>query len=55
MGTKAKRDAKAMGRTPRENNEGNDLRKFQSPYNHFFAPEKCYLRLKNDHFLKISY
>ena len=51
METKAKLGAKAMGRRALENNEGHELRESQSHYNHVFAPEKCSLRLKNDHFL----
>ena len=54
METKAKLGAKAMGRRALENNEGYELRESQSPYNHVFAPEKCSLRLKNDHFWQIS-
>ncbi len=52
--TKAKLGAKAMGRKALENNTGYELRESQSPYSHVFAPEKCSLRLKNDHFWKIS-
>ncbi len=54
METKAKLGAKAMGRKALENNEGYELRESQSPYNHVFAPEKCSLRLKNDHIWQIS-
>jgi hypothetical protein len=50
METKAKMDVKAMGRRALENDEGYELREFQSPYSHVFAPEKCSLRLRNDHF-----
>jgi len=48
--TKAKLDAKAMGRIALENNASYGLRESQSSYNHVFAPEKCPLRPKNDHF-----
>ena len=54
METKAKLGAKAMGRKAIENNEGYELRESQSPYSHVFAPGKCSLRLKNDHFWQIS-
>ncbi len=54
METKAKLGAKAMGRGALENNEGYELRESQSPYNPVFTPEKWSLRLKNDHFWKIS-
>jgi len=54
METKAKLGAKAMGRKTLENNEGYELRESQSFYNHVFAPEKCSLRLKNDHFWQFS-
>jgi len=37
-----------------ENNEEYEFREFQSPYNHVFAPEKCSLRLKNNHFGQVS-
>jgi len=53
MQTKAKLGAKALGRKALENNEGYELREFQIPYNPVFAPEKCSLRLKNDHFWQI--
>ena len=32
-----------------ENNEGYELKEPQNPYNRVFDPEKCSLRLKNDH------
>jgi hypothetical protein len=54
METKAKLGAKAMGRRALENDEGYELRETQSPYSHVFTPEKCSLRLKNDHFWQIS-
>jgi REP-associated tyrosine transposase len=54
METKAKLGAKAMGRKMLENNEGYELRESQSSYNHVFAPEKCSLRLKNDHLWQFS-
>ena len=54
METKAKLGAKAIGRKALEDNEGYELRESQSPYNHVFAPEKCSLRLKNDHIWQIS-
>ena len=50
METKAKLGAKTMGRRAIENNEGYELRESQSPYSHVFAPEKCFLRLKNDNY-----
>ncbi len=53
METKAKLGVKVMGRGALENNEGHEFREFRSPYNHVFAPEKGYLRLKNDHFGQI--
>ena len=54
METKAKLGAKAIGCKALENNEDYELRESQSPYNHVFAPQKCSLRLKNDHFWQIS-
>ena len=54
METKTKLGAKAMGRRAMENSEGYELRESQSSYNHVFTPEKCPLRLKNDHFWQIS-
>ncbi len=54
METKAKLSAKAMGCKALENKESYELRESQSPYNHVFAPEKCSLRLKNDHSQRIS-
>jgi len=54
METKAKLGAKAMGRRALGNNENYELRESQSSYNHVFAPEKWPLRLKNDHFWRIS-
>jgi hypothetical protein len=54
METKAKLAAKAIGRRKLENNEGYGPKERQSPYNRFFDPEKCSLRLKNDHFWKVS-
>ena len=53
METKAKLGAKAMGRRALENNENYELRESQSSYNHVFAPEKCSLRMKNDHYWQI--
>jgi hypothetical protein len=50
METKAKLGAKATGRRALENNEGYELRESQSSYNLVFAPEKCSLRLENNHF-----
>ena len=47
--SKAKLGAKAIGRRELENNEGYELKEPQSPYNRVFDPEKCSLRLKNDH------
>ena len=52
--TKAKLGAKAIGRREFENNEGYELKEPQSPYSHVFDPKKLSLRLKNDHFWKIS-
>ncbi len=56
METKAKLGAKAIGRRELENNEGYELKKphSQSPYNRVFDPEKCSLRLKNDHIWEVS-
>jgi len=52
--TKAKLGAKAIGRRELGNNQGYELKEPQSPYNRVFDPEKCSLRLKNDHIWKIS-
>ena len=49
METKAKLGAKAIGRRALENNEGYELKEPQSPLHRVFDPEKCSLRLKNDH------
>jgi hypothetical protein len=54
METKAKLGAKAIGRRELENDEGNELKESQSPYNRVFDPEKCSLRLKNDHIWQVS-
>ena len=54
METKAKLGAKAIGRRELENNEGYELKELQSPYNRVFDPEKCSLRLKNDHIWEVS-
>ena len=54
METKAKLGAKAIGRRELENNEGYELKEPQSPYNRVFDPEKCSLRLKNDHIWQVS-
>ena len=54
METKAKLGAKAIGRRELENNERYELKELQSPYNRVFDPEKCSLRLKNDHFWEVS-
>ena len=53
METKAKLGAKAIGRRELENNEGYELRESQNPYNRVFDPEKCSLRLKNDHIWRV--
>jgi hypothetical protein len=34
--------------------EGYELKEPQNPYNHVFDPEKCRLRLKNDHIWQVS-
>jgi hypothetical protein len=34
--------------------EGYELKESQSPYNRVFDPEKCGLRLENDHFWQVS-
>jgi hypothetical protein len=34
--------------------QGYELKEPQSPYNRVFDPEKCSLRLKNDHIWKFS-
>ena len=54
METKAKLGAKATGRSELENNEGYELKAPQRPYNRVFDPEKCSLRLKNDHICEVS-
>jgi hypothetical protein len=54
METKAKLGAKAIGRREVENNEGYELKEAKSPYNRVFAPEKCSLRLKNEHIWQVS-
>ena len=54
METKAKLGAKAIGRGVLENNEGYELKEPQRPYNRVFDPEKCGLRLKNDHIGQVS-
>ncbi len=54
METKAKLGAKAIGRRGVMNTEGYELKERQSPYNRVFDPEKCGLRLKNDHIWQIS-
>jgi len=54
METKAKLGAKAIDRRELENNEGYELKEPQSPYNRVFDPEKCSLRLKNDHIWQVS-
>jgi hypothetical protein len=54
METKAKLGAKAIGRKELENNEGYELKEAQRLYNPVFNPEKCSLRLKNDHIWQIS-
>ncbi|CAB1056195.1 hypothetical protein D1BOALGB6SA_931 [Olavius sp. associated proteobacterium Delta 1] len=37
-----------------ENYEGYELKEVQSPSNRVFDLEKCSLRLKNDHFWRVS-
>ena len=54
METKAQLGAKAIGRRELENNEGYELKEPKSPYNRVFDPEKCNLRLKNDHIWEVS-
>jgi len=54
METKAKLGAKAIGRKGMKDMEGYELKESQSPYNRVFDPEKCSLRLENDHFWQIS-
>ena len=54
METKAKLGAKAVGRRELKNNEGYELKEPQSPYNRVFDPEKCSLRLKNEHIWEVS-
>ncbi len=54
METKAKLGAKAIGRRGVMNTEGYELKERQSPYNCVFDPEKCGLRLKNDHIWHVS-
>ena len=53
METKAKLGAKAIGRKGMKDLEGYELKESQSPYNRVFDPEKCSLRLKNNHFLQV--
>jgi putative transposase len=53
METKAKLGSKAIGRKGMKVNEGYELKESQSPYNRVFDPEKCSLRLKNDHFWQV--
>ena len=55
METKAKLGAKATGRRELENNEGYELKESQNPYKRVFDPEKCSLKLKNDHIWQVSY
>jgi hypothetical protein len=54
METKAKLGAKAIGRRGMKNIEGYELKEPQSLYNRVFDPEKCNLRLKNDHIWQVS-
>jgi REP-associated tyrosine transposase len=54
METKAKLGAKAISRRALENHERYELKDPQSPYNRVFDPEKCSLRLKNDHIGQVS-
>ena len=54
METNAKLGAKAIGRRELENNEGNELKEPQSPYNRVFNPEKCGLRPKNKHTVRVT-
>jgi len=54
METKVKLGAKAIGHRELENTEGYELKEPQSPYNRVFDPEKCSLRLKNDHIWQVS-
>ena len=54
METKAKLGAKAIGRRGMKNIEGYELRESQNPYNRVFDPEKCSLRLKNNHIWQVS-
>ena len=54
METKAKLGAKAIGRRELENKGGYELKEPQSPYDRVFDPEKCRLRLKNDHIWQVS-
>jgi putative transposase len=54
MQTKAKLGAKAIGRSELEYNDIYELKESQSPNNRFFDPQKCSLRLKNDHIWKVS-
>jgi hypothetical protein len=54
MKTKAKLGAKAIGRRGMKNIEGYELRESQNPYNRVFDPEKCGLRLNNDHLRHVS-
>lgn len=54
METKAKLGARAIGRKGMKGIEGYELRESQSPYNRVFDPEKCDLRLSNDHLWHVS-
>ena len=53
METIAKLGVNAIGRRELENNEGYELREFQSAYKHVFTPEKCSLRLIDDYIWQI--
>jgi len=55
METRAKLCSQAIFRRKRENDEGFELKKSQSPYDSVFDPEKCGLRLKNDRSWQFSY
>ncbi len=54
METKAKLGSKALGRRAKKNDEAYELKEPQRPYNRVFDPEKCGLRLKNDHLWQVS-
>ena len=51
---KSKLGAKAMGRRALQVSEDYELRESQNPYSHVLTPKNSSLRLKNEHFWRIS-